>query len=302
MIWPLLLRRRGQPPRTCRDPACDFRPHSGHVQQPSRKSAAHKAVAVVMLTALAGAGCDGTPASGPQGTGTTSTMTPTSSTSTTQPPSALDDLAPFFAAAAHVDANLKAAARAVNGGIGSDRIVFDQATVGAVEAADPAAAGNAIPAGMPPALLQSVLVVYNDLVSRRAAFNRVNVGSFTPTAFDYAYNLRCLHNGAAAAAQYATDVAAARSLAATLPHFTVALSDSRATEELAVRIVWIRGGNNGCANCGGFVIKDLVPITWYPTRVTPPGSPTPADGTINTIPFSGTYVPGKGWDIVLQAC
>jgi len=262
----------------------------------------HRAVAVVVLTALMGVGCTSTPASGPQSPGSTSTMTPISSTSTTQRPSALDDLAPFFATAAHVDANLKAAARAVNGGIGSDRIVFDQATVGAVEAADPAAAAKAIPAAMTPALLQSVLVVYNDLVSRRAAFNGVKVGIFTPAAFDYAYNLRCLRNGAAAAAQYAKDVASARSLAATLPHFTVALADSRAAEELAVRIVWIGGGNNGCANCGGYVIKDLVPITWYPTTVTPPGSPTPADGTIDTIPFSGTYVPGKGWDIVLQAC
>jgi hypothetical protein len=262
----------------------------------------HRSVAVVGLIALVGAGCTSTPASGPQGTGSTSTMTPTPSTSTTRPLSALDNLAPFFSASAHVDANLKAAASAVNGGIRSDRIVFDQATVGAVEAANPAAAANAIPAGMTPALLQSVLVVYNDLVSRRAAFNGVKVGSFTPTAFDYTYNRQCLHNGAAAAAQYATDVAAARSLAATLPHFTVAPGDSRAAAEVAVRIMWIGGGNNGCANCGGYIIKDLVPITWYPTRVTPPGSPTPADGTIDTIPFSGTYVPGKGWDVVLQAC
>lgn len=261
-----------------------------------------RAVVAVVVAALVGTGCTGTPASGPNGTGSTSTMAPTPSTTTTRTPSALDDLATFFAAAARVDANLKAAARAVNGGIGSDRIVFDQSTVGAVEAADPSAAATAIPAGMPPELLQSVLVLYNDLVSRRAAFNGVKVGRFTPTEFDYTYNLQCLHNGAAAAAQFATHAAATRWLAATLPHFTAAPADSRAAEELAVRIVWIRGGNNGCANCGGYVIKDFVPIIWYPTRVTPPGSPTPADGTINTIPFSGLYVPGKGWDVVLQAC
>lgn len=122
---------------------------------------AHKAVAVLGLTALVGADCTSTPAGGPQGPGSTSTMTPTSSTSTTQPPSALNDLPPFFSASAHVDANLKAAARAVNGGIGSDRIVFDQATVGAVEAADPAAAATAILAGITPALLQSLPVGFS---------------------------------------------------------------------------------------------------------------------------------------------
>ncbi len=275
---------------------------------------ARRAVAVVvavMLTLLV-ASCGGGPATSQGGSGpgsagagsspTSVTTTTTTTTTTTSRPSSLDDLKAFFTAASGVDTGLRAAAIAVNGGIGTDRIEFDQAVVDAVHAADPGAVAAALVAGLPPPLLQSALVVYNDLVSRRGAFNGVTVGTFTPSDYDYTYNRMCLRNGSAPAARFADDLAASERLAATLPPVGPAAPDSLAAEELAVRLMWIELGNNGCAGCGGFVVKDLVPLTRYAVPVTPPGSPTPADGNIDGIPFSATYVAGTGWDVVLQAC
>lgn len=256
--------------------------------------------AAIGLVMLASASCGGVTTSGPTSTRTHSTTSPRPSSSlpatkTTHGPSSLDDLNPFFTAAADVNAKLKAAAVAVNRVISGDKIVLDQSAQDAIAAADPNEAKDAIPAGLPPTLERSVLVVYNDLVSRRSAFNGVQRN-------DEVESMNCLRNGAAPAARFADDVKVARALAASAPPLTPVASDSQAAEERAVRFAWIDEVNNGCASCGGMVIKDLVPITIYAVPVTPRGYDRTFDGEIQGVYFTATYVADHGWNIMLNAC
>jgi len=134
-------------------------------------------VVAIGLVILASASCGGVTTSGPTTTRPHPTSPPPSSslpaTTTTHRPSSLDELNPFFTAAADVNARLKAAAVAVNRVINGDKIVLDQSAQDAITSADPTEAKDAIPAGLPPTLERPVLVVYNDLVSRRSAFNGV---------------------------------------------------------------------------------------------------------------------------------
>ncbi|HVA07360.1 MAG TPA: hypothetical protein VNG12_11530 [Acidimicrobiales bacterium] len=250
-------------------------------------------LAAIALVMLASASCGSGTSSGPTTSSRPSSGLP--ATTTTHGPSALDDLTPFFTAAADVDVKLKAAAVAVNRVISGDKIVLDQSARDAIAAVDPNGAKNAIPAGLPPTLERAVLVVYNDLVSRRSAFNGVERNDDTES-------INCLRNGAAPAAQFADDVKSARTLAASTPPLTPVASDSRAAEELAVRFVWIDEVNNGCAGCGGMVIKDLPPTTIYAVPVTPQGYDRTFDGEIQGVYFTATYVVEHGWNIMLNAC
>lgn len=69
-----------------------------------------------------------------------------------------------------------------------------------------------------------------------------------------------------------------------------------------MRFAWIDEVNNGCASCGGMVIKDLVPITFYAAPVTPNGYDRTFNGEIHGVYFTATYVADHGWTIVLNAC
>jgi len=257
-------------------------------------------VTAIGLVMLVSTSCGGVTRSGPTTTKAHPTTSPRPSltlpaTTTTHGPSALDELNPFFAAAAGLDARLKAAAVAVNRVVNGDKVVLDQSAQNAITAADPTEAKDAIPAGLPPTLERSVLVVYNDLVSRRSAFNGVQRN-------DEVKSINCLRNGAAPATRFADDVKTARALAASTPPLTPVASDSHASEELAIRFAWIDEVNNGCASCGGMVIKDLVPITLYAAPVTPNGYDRTFNGEIQGIYFTATYEADHGWDITLNAC
>ena len=249
--------------------------------------------AAIGLAIMACASCGGVTTSGPTTSPRLGSSLP--ATTTTHGPSSLDDLNPFFAAAADVNTKLKAAAVAVNRVISGDKIVLDQSALDAIAAADPTEAKDTIPTGLPPPLERSVLVVYNNLVSRRSAFNGVQRD-------DEVESVNCLRNGAAPAARFADDVKAARALAASAPPLAPVASDSQAAEELAIRFAWIDEVNNGCASCGGMVIKDLVPITIYAEPVTPSGYDRTFNGEIQGVYFTATYVADHGWNIVLNAC
>jgi hypothetical protein len=154
--------------------------------------------------------------------------------------------------------------------------------------------------------LRSVLQVYADLSSRRAALNRVlEYASDSPlprTSTKAKDLLTCLSHGSAAAARFADDLAATRALAAASAPVKVAPVRSRLTAEVAIRAHGIDLPNNGCGECGGVVPRPvaLYPIVW--NRVDQgPGSEW--DGTIGTGGlFTARYVPGHGWDINVNAC
>ena len=95
-----------------------------------------------------------------------STTIATTTTPTTSAPSAANDLSGYFAAAANEDHLLKAAATAVNAGIGKTQITVPQSTLDAIEAANPSPAAKGIPPGLTQSVLLPVLTVQSDLVSR----------------------------------------------------------------------------------------------------------------------------------------
>lgn len=229
-----------------------------------------------------------------------STTTEPPTTTTKAAPTAATQLNVFFAQAHEVDVRLRAAARAINGGIGPTVVTFDQRIVDAVHAADPKLATNAIPAGMNEPLLRSVLLVASDLISRRAAYNRVWVRTFARDGDEAKDLMACLGGGAVAAARFDADLAAARSLAQHMTPFTLAAPASRAAEEVAVRVQDIFLENGGCDSCGGARLTDWPTIIWGPFYSGV--AMREADGKIRDIGFSATYAPGKGWMIVLFAC
>lgn len=214
-------------------------------------------------------------------------------------PSALEGLQAFLDAASGVDTRLRYAAAAVNAHATADGFALDQATRDAMDAAGPGPARAAVPPGLPPDLERAVLVVYNDLVSRRAALNGALYDD--PTMAQ-----NCLRNGATPSAAFASDVAAARVLAAATPAPAPVAPDSKAAEELAVRFAWIDEVNNGCASCGGMVIRELVPVMIYAAPTTPPLYDRTFDGQIDrgsaAVYFTAGYTPGAGWSVVLNAC
>jgi hypothetical protein len=230
--------------------------------------------------------------------------------------SAADQLAGFFAAAGRADHQIRQASRLIDGGFRGEVIVLDRATVAAVKAIDTKAVVRAIPGGLNPRQLRSVLQVYADLSSRRAALNRViEYASDSPLlrgSTDAKDLLTCLGHGTAAAARFADDLAAARALAAASAPVKVAPARSRLTAEVAIRAHGIDLANNGCGECGGVAPRPVVlpPIVWKrvyqgPGRVW--------DGTISTTTssanpggasglFTARYIPRQGWDTSLNAC
>ena len=253
--------------------------------------------ALLLLPMVAVAGCGG----GSRGTTasvTTATTTGTMTTQTVPGRTAADAMASYFDAAQAMDRQLTAAAALINGGIHGNTMNFDQATVDALAAIEPATLAAKIPAGLPPELERRVLLVQSELVSRRAAFNNV-----TRAETDHPYVLRCLSQGAPAAARFAGDLAAARSLAARTPPITNAAPNSRSAADLAVALQYIKSANTCCGSCGGVILTQLPRISWATTHG--------RDGTITvtvpsttlseTIPFTAHFVPGSGWSIQLQA-
>jgi hypothetical protein len=211
--------------------------------------------------------------------------------------SAADALEPFLAAATTLDAQLRAAATAINAG-GPPWTEVSQEVADAVQAADLEPVASAVPAGLPPELLQSVVLVYSDLSSRRHA-----MASFE-TAPDLPYEpidlLDELGNGHAAAARFDADLAALRSLAESTPPVTVAAPDSRAAAETLLHLQYVELANGGCDSRGGAVFPDLPAIDWIPSSS---GAGTPErDGHIDGIPFSAELTAAGTWDIVLWAC
>ena len=231
---------------------------------------------------------------------------------TRQGGSASDSLARYFDAAQAVDRDLAKAAALINKNFHPDPskpLIPDKATAQAVEAADPDRAAKELPAGLPAKLLQAVLVVHSELVSRRAALNGIWEGG-----------AECFRNGAPAAARFPDDLAAARNLAAALASSEVAAPDSPAAAELAVRLREIDARNLGCGSCGGAIIRrsSLLPqIRWGAgvpwgmgprgPRTNQYGGPVYDGGRIEYpdrgyIQFNAEYTEGSGWKVELNAC
>lgn len=228
---------------------------------------------------------------------------------------AADGLAGYFDAAQAVDRDLAEAAALANQsvrGASSGPILKqapDKALVRAVEAADPQRAAKRIPPGLPPDLLQAVLVVQRELVSRQAALGGIYDG-----------RVECLRNGAPAATRFHADLAAARELATTSPPFEVAAPDSPAAAELAVRLVEMNLANRGCGECGGSISSrnsQLPRVRWgagAPWGAGPKGPTTNEYGAPiydggrieypdrGFIEFDVDHEPGRGWQVQLNAC
>jgi hypothetical protein len=220
--------------------------------------------------------------------------------------SAADQLAGFFTAAEHADQQIRHATRLINGGIHADVIVLDQRTVRAVKGIDTRSVVRAIPGGLNARQLRSVLQVYADLSSRRAAFNRVleyaDQSPLPRTSTNAKDLVTCLSHGASAAARFADDLAASRTLAAASAPVTIAPARSRLTAEVAIHAHSIDLPNNGCGECGGVVPRPILlhPIVWQ--RIDH-GLGSVWDGTIGTSGlFTARYIPGQGWDATSNAC
>lgn len=245
------------------------------------------------------------PVSGGGQTSPPATSAPPGTTSPSGQPSAsaADQLAGFFSAAQAADARLHHAAALANAGIGAKTIHLSPSTVAAVKALDLTAVEHAIPAGLPSELQRQVMLVYSDLVSRTWAFNRYLMyrsRTTLPASGTEGRDLvRCLGNGAPAAARYDADLAAARAYAQTVPPLTVAAPDSRAAAEVLLRVDLIKIANGGCGSCGGRVFTQLPTVVWQ--RQTEPGFGY-SDGYVNHVRFSAHYRAGHGWDVVLFAC
>jgi hypothetical protein len=219
---------------------------------------------------------------------------------TASPGTAANDLATFFSAAQQADERLKTAATAINGDVTGDELRVDEATADAVDAARTAVteAADVIPAGLEPDLLRSVLLVQSDLTSRSAAMNpALSVGTRPMSEVE-----PCLRNGGVAAARYDADLDALRSLADASPPVIVAAPDSRAAQEIAVRLREIYLLNNGCESCGGFVATDLSQVSFYDAPVVDPGTGLRWDGLIGDVSFRADREDGNGWRVELNAC
>jgi hypothetical protein len=215
---------------------------------------------------------------------------------TTEPvqPSAADTLAPFFAAAATMDQQLRDAATAINGaGPPWDTVTEELAST--VRAADIDAVAATIPAGLPHDLLEAVMLPYSELSSRSAAMKSF---SYTRTPDDPYQDdlLGELANGHEAAQRFDGDLAAARALAASLPPVTPAAYDSRETAELLVVLDMVNKGNFGCDSRGGAIFDDIPPVSWT----------SDTGGYIGTgesaIEFSATLGPDGQWEAYIIAC
>ncbi len=214
-------------------------------------------------------------------------------------PSAAADLAPFVAQAAVVDERLRTAAARINEVVTPGTFEVDATTASAVVAADPETAFALLPAGMPPDLLDAAITVYSDLATRRAAMNAFEyAGTVSDRTSDRQYAIDCLRHGSAAAAAFDGDLAALVALAAPLPPIDRPAPDAAEAAELVVVGTWISLGYNGCAGCGGDPVRTAPEVTW---TVAPGMGGAPA-GNVRGLPFTATYTPAEGWQVLFNAC
>ncbi len=271
-----------------------------------------RAVLGVLVVTLLAASCGTAAGPGRQGSGGTerhgssTTATTVVRSTTTSVPSALDTLGPYLTQVAAVGASLKKAAAAVNGDIGAQTLTLSPSTDAAVVAADPTTAGNAIPAGLPPALLAVVMLVQSDLVSRWAALEGFRRLGSTPVARgdqQAQEALTCLANGGTAAASMSADTGALETAAARVPPVTPSASDSQDAADVRLLLQFLEGLNLGCASCGGQRYTTMPAIVWYPAPMPSTISGVPAtNGTINGVEFSSSYTADGGWNIQIHAC
>jgi hypothetical protein len=216
-------------------------------------------------------------------------------------PSVADQLDTFFTAAQRADTQIRAAAAQFNEGVTTKGITVQAKAYTALRAIDLQPVGRAIPGGLPAALQHKVLLVYSDLSARLNTFNPISrdssPGRFIPAGSDeYRYVMRALAGGATPAANFAGDLAAARSL----PPIPVAPPNSHATAEVALRVLFINMLNGGCGSSGGHVYSTPAPIVWGSHASD--GAGHTADGTIAGIPFQANYHEGQGWHVAIWAC
>jgi hypothetical protein len=240
-----------------------------------------------------------TPAASAEQT-TTEAPTTTERPTTTVGASAADALQPFFAAATTLDTQLHAAATAINGG-GPPWTGVSQEMADAVQAAALEPVAATVPAGLSRDVLQSVILVYSDLSSRRHAMASFSSAPNLP--YEPIDPLAELANGHAAAVRFDDDLADLRSLAESTPPVTVAPPDSRAAAEALIYVQYVELTNGGCDSRGGAVFTRLPALDWTPSTPDSPDIGIPEwDGHVGGIEFSANYNPNGVWDIVIWAC
>lgn len=228
---------------------------------------------------------------------TTTTLAPTTTTTTTLPPTttteaptAADDLAPFFAAAEELDAQIAAAADEFNAGFDPDAGTIDPAAVDAIAELSTERIGGLIPAGMDLDLETALLVVYTDLQSRISALQggaeRVYVSP--DGTVDVEDSLFCLGLGSESKARFDGDLVAARTLADRSSPQAAVAPDSLEAGALALRLQVIGLFNYGCDSCGGAVLEEAIPVDWEAQTVAGAGFEAEFDGT--------------EWQITINAC
>lgn len=271
-------------------------------------------VGIVVVVLGGCVACSGHPSAAPPSPSVT-TSADASSTDATEPaadgeegasaaPSARDDLGPFLEAARSLDADLRSVALLVSSSVTESDVVVSESTADAVRGLDLAAVASTIPAGLPEDLLQPVLAVYSDLVSRTWAmtgFQTAGTYARTPGADDDSEGdamVECLTNGSAAARQLEGDVAAVETAAAGAePVEDVAPTSSRAAT-LAARIAEVNLRNSGCAGCGGYVPTALSPVVWDDASEVS----ITRTGLVDGVAFTATYDPAAGWAVEINAC
>jgi len=235
-------------------------------------------------------------------TGTIATPTTEVETGLTTPagPSATNGLAPFLAAAADLDAQLHDAAAAINGA-GPPWAEVPESVAHAVTDAAFVPVGRTIPAGLPPDLLQATILVYSDLVSRRAAMRGFETAG--PVVRPPEELLGELANGHAAAQRFDSDLAALRSLAAASPPLRAIPAEDRANAEVLLLVSYTAGSNLGCASAGGKILIELPEIVWseedLPDWMQPEWQ---QHGTIGPIDFSASFLDDGTWTVRIWAC
>jgi hypothetical protein len=222
-------------------------------------------------------------------------------TTTALEPSAADVLTPFLAAAETLDAQLRAAATAINAG-GPPWTGVSQEMADAVQAAALEPVAETIPPGLPDDLLQSVILVYSDLSSRRHAIESFSSAPDLPhQPIDL---LAEVANGHAAAARFDDDVAALRSRAESTPPVTIGRSDSREAAETLLLVRFVELANGGCDSRGGSVFPELPSLDWISSAA--PDAPDIGvpdwDGHVGGIEFSADLGPDGTWEITIWAC
>jgi hypothetical protein len=223
-------------------------------------------------------------------------------------PTAANDLAAYFSAAAELDLRLKAAAALANGNIGTTQVAITKATLDAIAAADPSSAAGDIPAGLTPKVLLPVLTVQSDLESRYYAFRGFVFAQGQPgypaipiSGDSGRYLMGCLADGRQAATSFQADLAAAVAEARAAPPAAKVAPNSRAAADLALWLHNVLGENSGCMECGGYRVTALLPITWGRVGALEPGM-NHWDGHMGGMLFYAHYMAGKGWTVGVNAC